>query len=248
MHSNMKIAIVTGCGKGIGRAILQELGVKPEWHLIGIYRSQIEDEYQLHEAIGTRVKLIKGDVTSSTIWDEAIDLAIKAFGNSPTHYIANAGMRCRAKLEEVSTERLSQLWGINYFALRSMLCSMTRRKTIETANVIYISSIVGQLGFEDLDDYGATKAACDSLIRSMATRHRRARFNSIAPGFTKSSYALEFEENQKELHAWTLSRARMRRWGECQEIAKAVSFLCSESSSFMTGQVLNVDGGWTTNA
>lgn len=248
MHSKMKIGIVTGCGKGIGRAIIEELGVKPEWQLIGIYRSQIEDEYQLHEAIGSRLKLIKGDVTSSTIWDETIDHAIKAFGNPPTHYIANAGMRCRERLEDISTDKLSQLWGVNYFALRAMLCSMTRRKTIETANVIYISSIVGQLGFEDLDDYGATKAACDSLIRSMATRHRRARFNSIAPGFTKSSYAKAFEQNQKELHAWTLNRARMRRWGECQEIAKAVEFLCSDSSSFMTGQVLNIDGGWTTNA
>ena len=248
MHNNSKIGIVTGCGKGIGRAIIEELRVKPEWQLICIYRSQIEDEHKLQDSVGTRLKLIKGDVTSSTIWDEAIDTAIDTFGNSPTHYIANAGMRCRERLEEISNDRLNQLWKTNYFALREMICALTRRNLIETANIVYISSIVGQLGFEDLDDYGATKAACDSLIRSMASRHRRARFNSIAPGFTKSSYAKAFEENKKELHSWTLNRARMGRWGECQEIAQAVDFLCSDSSSFITGQVLNVDGGWSTNA
>jgi len=248
MDNNSKIGIVTGCGKGIGRAIIEELSIKPEWQLVGIYKSQVEDECQLRHSVGSRLRLIKGDVTSSMIWDEAIDAAVDTFGNSPTHYIANAGMRCREKLEDVSSDRLDQLWKTNYFALREMICALTRRNLIETANVVYISSIVGQLGFKDLDDYGATKAACDSLIRSMASRHSRARFNSIAPGFTKSSYAKAFEENQKELHAWTLNRARMRRWGECQEIAQTVEFLCSDSSSFMTGQVLNVDGGWTTNA
>ncbi len=248
MHSNRKIGIVTGCGKGIGRAILEELGKKPEWHLVGIHRSGVDKERQLKQVIGNRLKLIQGDVTSTTIWDEAIDAATNAFGNSPKHYIANAGMRCRDRIENVSTERLGQLWNTNYFALREMICTMTRKKVIETSNVVYISSIVGQLGFADLDDYGATKAACDSLLRSMASRHGQARFNSIAPGFTKSSYAEAFEKNQRDLHEWTLERARMRRWGECQEVAKVVEFLCSESSSFITGQVINVDGGWTTNA
>ena len=248
MHSTRKVGLVTGCGKGIGRAILEALCSKQEWQLIGIYRSNVEDENRLLQAIGSRLKLIKGDVTSDTIWDEAIDVAVDAFGQPPTHYVANAGMRCRERIEDVSAKRLSQLWNTNYFALREMICTITRREIISNSNVVYISSIVGQLGFTDLDDYGATKAACDSLIRSLASRHREARFNSIAPGFTKSSYAEAFKKNQKELHEWTLNRARMQRWGECQEVAKVVEFLCSDNSSFITGQILNVDGGWTTNA
>tara|TARA_B100000674_G_scaffold473530_1_gene464572 strand:- start:401 stop:775 length:375 start_codon:yes stop_codon:yes gene_type:complete len=116
------------------------------------------------------------------------------------------------------------------------------------SNLVYVSSIVSQRGFVDLDDYGATKAAAESLIRSIAVRFPEGCFNSISPGFTKTSYADSFMKKRRNLYEWTVSRAPKNRWGESHEISEIISCMMDASFSYMTGQNIVVDGGWLANA
>ena len=114
------------------------------------------------------------------------------------------------------------------------------------ASVVNISSIVGHLGFNELSGYGSTKAALNGLTKCLASEFNgKIRFNSINPGFTKTSFYENFKVNQKKLYKWTLSRIPMKRWGKPIEIAELIYFLCSDKSSYINGEIINIDGGWS---
>ena len=112
--------------------------------------------------------------------------------------------------------------------------------------IINMSSIAGTLGFANLSGYVMSKAAIIGLTKSLAVEfaEKNIQINALAPGFCKTSYFENFQEN-KELYDFTLSRIPMDRWGESKEIADVCVFLASNMSNYMTGEVLRVDGGWS---
>ena len=73
----------------------------------------------------------------------------------------------------------------------------------------------------------------------------RIRVNSINPGFTKTSFYKNFLKQKSKLYKWTISRTPMSRWGRPDEIAKLIYFLCKEDSSYINGEIINIDGGWS---
>ncbi len=240
--------LITGCGKGIGRESLKYFCESYTEPIVGIYRSEIDHQNHLDE-FNSRLLLIKGDVSDENIYNKTFDKAIQKFNYLPSKFIVNAGMRLRNNLEKVDSENLKNIWQINYFSLRNLLKTLILRNTISNdISLVYISSIVSSLGFKDLDDYGATKAASESLIRSTSSRFSNSRFNSIAPGFTKTSYAENFRNNNELLYDWTISRTPMNRWGNSEEIVYLIDFLLSPKASFITGQTFKIDGGWSSNA
>ena len=239
--------LVTGCGKGIGRSIIKNLLENTDYKVVGIYRSEVEELSKL-EQYKDRLILIRGNSSNKDVILNALEKSKLIFNSFPNKYIVNAGIRCRELIEEIDDERLANLWEINYFALRNLLKVLIKKNQIKNIALVYISSIVSKFGFENLDDYGATKAASESLIRSISIRFPESRFNVVSPGFTKSSYADDFRKNLPELYDWTIKRTPAARWGECFEISKAVLFLLDDDSSFIKGQVLHVDGGWSVNA
>ena len=91
-------------------------------------------------------------------------------------------MRHRKPLESTSTDDLQSLWSVNYFSFRRIVVDLIKMNLINKISLVYISSIVSSLGFVDLDDYGATKAASESLVRSLSVRFPSSRFNAIALG------------------------------------------------------------------
>ena len=112
-------------------------------------------------------------------------------------------------------------------------------------SVVNISSIVGQNGFDELSLYGSSKGALSSLTKCFAVEmaSKNIRANCISPGFTETSYFNNFKKNKK-LYKWTLSRIPMKRWGKTNEISNVIIFLLSNKSSYITGENINVDGGW----
>ena len=112
-------------------------------------------------------------------------------------------------------------------------------------SIVNIGSIVGQNGFSELAGYASTKGALTSMTKSFAVEmaEKNIRANIVSPGFTKTSYFEKFKKNKK-LYNWTLSRTPMKRWGEPEEISNLICFLLSENSSFITGENINIDGGW----
>ena len=118
----------------------------------------------------------------------------------------------------------------------------------QAGSIVNISSIVGNIGFKELSGYASTKAAVDGLTKSLAAEfaENKIRVNSIAPGFIKSSYYKNFKENKSKLYKWTLSRIPLDKWGENLDVAYLTLFLLSENSKYINGQVIKIDGGWTS--
>ena len=111
--------------------------------------------------------------------------------------------------------------------------------------VINMSSIAGTQGFSELSGYVTSKAAIIGLTKSLAVEYAEdnIQINALAPGFCKTSYFDNFSKNEK-LYDFTIGRTPMRRWGESKEIANTCLFLASDLSSYITGEVISVDGGW----
>ena len=246
----MSILFITGCGKGIGREMISNwLESNPlENKVVGLYRSTINNMKDL-EKYNDRVLLIQGDASNKNDLEKCFTESINFFKKYPNKYLVNAGLRCRNDLEKVNNNDLENLWKVNYFSLRELILCLINLKIInKNISLVYVSSIVSSVGFINLDDYGATKAASESLIRSTAMKNNKSRFNSIAPGFTKTSYSENFINNLPLLYEWTIKRIPMSRWGESEEICNCINFLLSSQSSYITGQKLTVDGGWLANS
>ena len=113
-------------------------------------------------------------------------------------------------------------------------------------SIVNISSIVGQIGFDELSSYGSSKGALISLTKCFAVEmaKKKIRANSVSPGFTKTSFFKSFKKDKKKLYSWTLSRIPQNRWGESKEISELIYFLISENSNYINGENINIDGGW----
>ena len=109
-----------------------------------------------------------------------------------------------------------------------------------------MSSIIGTHGLPELTAYGASKGGMITFTKCLALEFAQfgVRVNSISPGFCETSYTDNFKKNKKELYDFTIERTPLKRWGRSREIADACLFLATEESSYITGENLNVDGGW----
>ena len=105
---------------------------------------------------------------------------------------------------------------------------------------------MGELGFNQLSGYASSKMALTGLTKSFAVEMSKynIRANIINPGFTKTSFYKKFK-SKKKLYNWTLQRIPMKRWGEPIEIVNLIEFLLSEKSTYINGETINIDGGWT---
>ena len=115
-------------------------------------------------------------------------------------------------------------------------------------SIVNIASIVSHIGFQQLSAYASTKGALIALTKSFSTEMsiKGIRANSISPGFIKTSYYEKFKKNKK-IYKWTLSRIPLKRWGESKEIAELTIFLLSNKSEYITGENINIDGGWLSS-
>ena len=114
-------------------------------------------------------------------------------------------------------------------------------------SIVNISSIVGQLGFNELSGYASSKGALTALTKSYAAEMSEIgiRANTISPGFIKTSYYENFKKNKKKLYKWTLSRIPQKRWADPKEVAELVSFVLSDKSRYLNGENISIDGGWS---
>ncbi len=112
--------------------------------------------------------------------------------------------------------------------------------------IINMSSVAGTLGLAELSSYVTSKASIIGLTKSLAIEfaENNIQINSLAPGFCKTSYFDDFKRKSK-LYNFTIDRTPMKRWGEGKEVANSCLFLASNMSDFITGEVINVDGGWS---
>jgi 3-oxoacyl-[acyl-carrier protein] reductase len=241
-----KVCIVTGAGKGFGRDIARNYyaqGAK----IALITRSQSDVDSLIAEFNNIeKVLVVCGDVSKRSVVVLFVQKTEQQFGLIDV-LVNNAGMRFRKEFLEISDNELNQVLDVNLKSVFNMcqevLPSMIKNNS---GKIINMSSIAGTLGFADLSAYVTSKAAIIGLTKSLAVEFasNNIQINAIAPGFCKTSYFENFQKNN-DLFDFTLSRTPMRRWGESKEIADVCVFLASGMSSYVTGEVLKVDGGWS---
>jgi NAD(P)-dependent dehydrogenase (short-subunit alcohol dehydrogenase family) len=238
-----KNIFVTGVGKGIGLDLLNEI-IKQGGFVYGVTRSKLDiKKIKLKNA-----KIYYGDVRN-------VKLIKKIFKDSLkdrriiTGIVNNAAERQRSSFEKINLFKLEKLFKVNFFSIFSIMkifCKYISNKNVKSS-IVNLGSIVGKLGFEHLSGYASTKSALVGLTKSFAVEmaDRNIRANIVNPGFIETSYFKNFKK-KKKLYSWTFSRIPMKRWGESNEISKLICFLLSQNSSYINGQEINIDGGWTS--
>lgn len=230
-----KTALVTGASRGIGRAIAVELAAAGASVVVG-YRSGQEEAEVLAEEIGGRA--VQADVSSADdarrLVDEAGDLDI---------LVNNAGLTRDGLLARMSDEDWRTVIDTNLSSVFYTCRAVTRPMMKKRAGaIVNISSIVGVHGNWGQTNYAASKAGIIGFTKSLAKElgSRNVRANVVAPGYVKTQLTDVLPEDATEA---MLTNTPLGRLGEPDDIAGAVRFLCSDAASFITGEVLLVDGG-----
>jgi NAD(P)-dependent dehydrogenase (short-subunit alcohol dehydrogenase family) len=239
-----KIALVTGGTAGIGLATAQRFVAEGAFVFItGRRQAELDAAVQ---ALGDQVFGIQGDVSNLADLDRAIATIKEQKGRLDVLF-ANAGIAELAPLDAVTEAQYDRQFDINvkgtFFTVQKALPLLP-----DGATIVLMSSIVGIKGFESNSVYSATKAAIRSLARTLTAdlKARRIRVNAISPGLIDTpavNAVASSPEETAQFKAQVVSVTPLGRIGDADEIAKAVVFLTSDDSSYITGAELFVDGG-----
>ena len=230
-----KLALVTGASKGIGRAIAEELARAGAEVVVG-YRSGKDEAEELASSIGGRA--VQADVSSpddaKRLVDEAGDVDV---------LVNNAGLTRDGLLARMSDDDWRTVIETNlssvFYTCRAVTRPMMKKRA---GSIVNVSSIVGVHGNWGQTNYAASKAGIIGFTKSIARElgSRNVRANVVAPGYVKTALT---EVLPDEATAAMVSQTPLGRVAEPEEIAGAVRFLASDDASFITGDVLLVDGG-----
>jgi len=230
-----KTALVTGASRGIGRAIAEELAAAGAGVVLG-YRSGQEEAEELAGAIGGRA--IEADVSdpdqAARLVGEAGDLDI---------LVNNAGLTRDGLLVRMPDDDWRTVIETNlssvFYTCRAACRPMMKKRA---GAIVNVSSIVGVHGNWGQTNYGASKAGIIGFTKSLARElgSRGVRANVVAPGYVRTRLTDVLPEDAT---AAMLENTPLGRLGEPEDVAGAVRFLCSDEASFITGEVLLVDGG-----
>ena len=242
----MKTALVTGGSRGIGKAIALQLG-KSFNVVVGYSSSKDSGDKVVAEIInsGGTASPVEIDVTNIESIENAFTTIEKEYGGVDV-LVNNAGItkdNILPRLKEddwndVIDTNLSGSYRTSQRAIKHMMKSKWGR-------IVYISSIVGMMGNQGQANYAASKAGLIGLSKSIAKEmgSRNITSNVIAPGYIDTDMTAFLTDEQKDNIIEQLS---IKRIGKPEDIANIVSFLCSDESEYITGQVISVDGGITS--
>jgi len=236
--------LVTGASKGIGAKIAQVLasyGLKVWIN----YRSKpeladkVKDEI---EAAGGTAAVIKGDVSIEADWSAMIKTIVDADG-ALNYLVNNAGITKDKLAIRMSVDDFDDVINANlkstFIGCRDALKIMSKKKF---GAVVNISSIVGEMGNAGQTNYSASKGGVNTMTKAFAKEGsaRAIRFNCVTPGFIRTDMTDELKDEIKDEYTRNIP---LKRFGEAEEVADAVAFLLSDHSSYITGEILKVNGG-----
>lgn len=241
----MKTVIVTGASRGIGACVAKEFG-KLGYNVVVCYNKsgkQAEDVANDIEKNGGKALLVQVDVSNSESVKNMVDQAEKVFGNIDV-LVNNAGISISGLLIDMTNEQIQNLVSTNLVS--TIVCSREVAKNMMKAGqgkIINVSSIWGVVGGSNETVYSATKAGIIGFSKALAKELglMNINVNVVAPGAIETDMMKQYDSQTKQEIA---SETALNRLGKSEDVAKVITFLASESASYITGQVIRVDGGW----
>lgn len=242
-----KVALVTGASRGIGRAIAFEMA-KQGAAVAFTYLSSVEQGQALEnelKAMGVQAKGYRSDASKFDEADKLVTDVVADFGKLDV-LVNNAGITKDGLLMRMTEEQWDRVLEVNLKSVFNLTKAATKpMMKAKSGSIINLSSVVGIRGNAGQANYAASKAGIIGFSKSVALElgSRNIRSNVIAPGFIETEMTGQLDE--KVVAEWA-SSIPMKRAGQAEEVAQAVTFLASDMSSYITGQVLQVCGGMLT--
>ncbi len=250
MSMEGKIAIITGAGRGIGRVIAETFAQRGSSLVIADRQSALAESVaqEINQMLlsrsvtGQRAIAISVDVSDLEQVKKMVDRALAEYGRVDI-LVNNAGITRDSLIVRMDEEDWDQVIDINlkgaWNCCKAIIRPMMKQRYGRIVNISSVSGLAGQVG---QTNYSASKAGMIGLTKALAREvaSRQITVNAVAPGFIPTALTTDLPEDLKEA---ILKATPMGRMGTPQEIANAVAFLASDEASYITGQVLSVDGG-----
>lgn len=242
-----KTALITGASKGIGRAIAIRYAQEGA-NIAFTYLSSVEKGQALENelaAFGIKAKGYKSDASNFAAADELVNAVVSEFGGLDI-LINNAGITRDNLLMRMTEDAWDEVINVNLKSCFNTVKAATRTMMkAKAGSIINITSVVGIKGNAGQANYAASKSGIVGFTKSVALElgSRNIRCNAVAPGFIETEMTAILDE--KTVQGWR-DAIPMRRGGQPEEVANACVFLGSDMSSYISGQVLQVDGAMLT--
>ncbi len=245
MHESKRVVVVTGGSKGIGRSICLRFAGEGARIVFVHYdpdEDQADETLKLLGDRGVEAKAKKLDVSSLSDVERFFNEVVAEFQGLDV-LVNNSGITRDALFLRMSEEQWDQTLSVNlkgaFNCAKAAVRFMVKQRS---GRIVNISSVVGQIGNIGQANYSASKAGIMGLTKSIARElaHRGITVNAVAPGFINTEMTRSLPEKAKELF---LKQIPIGRIGEPEEVAEVVYWLASEGASYITGQVIHVNGG-----
>lgn len=242
------VAIVTGAGRGIGREIALGLA-KAGCDVVICSRteSELNDVAEEIRATGSIALVVTCDVSKPAHIDHVISETLARFGKIDI-LINNAGLTKKHPAENFPLEDWHQIIQINLTGV--FLFAQKVGKVMldqEKGSIINVSSIASKQALTDSIAYAASKGGVNMLTKTFATEwaERGVRVNAIAPAYIETPLVKAIKDHRADFATDIMNRTPMKRMGDPKEIVGSAIFLASNASSYITGETIFIDGGWT---
>ena len=243
-QTKKKIAVVTGASRGIGRAIALELAAKGNFVIINYQGSEaraMDVQKEILEKGGESV-VLQWNVADHKACDQAVRNIVKEYGAIDI-LVNNAGITKDGLLMGMKEEDFDQVIAVNLKGCFNMMRFVSRQMLRQrSGRIVSLASVVGIAGNAGQANYAASKAGVIGLTKTAARElaSRGITVNAVAPGCIETEMTAVLSDAVKEASA---SQIPLGYFGKPEDVAKTVSFLVSEDAAYITGQVIQVDGG-----
>ena len=243
---NGRVALVTGASRGLGQGMAVALGsAGASVALVARTKASLEETAKRIEKEGSKAYVLQADISKISEAQRVVRETVEHFGQ--LNIILNSvGTQVRKPAVEVAEAEWDHVIAVNlksvYFITQAAAKEMIKAKK---GKVINITSLTSFIGLSNVSIYGASKGGIAALTRQWAIEWAKHNINvnGIGPGYFKTALTADLFKDEVR-SKWVLSRIPLGRTGTAEDLAGLTVFLASDASDYITGQIINVDGGW----